>query len=300
MSELKAPRISVVPFLIGDLLLLAVAGGIVYQNPWPLGTVPAVLCTLAVALGAWILVVPYILEHKAQTRLLENESLRDAASAMKTLTQVQEQIGNATGTWNNIQGECAKAITAAQDVSTRMTAEAAAFKDFLQKTNDSEKATLRLEVDKRQRMEMEWVQVVVRMMDNVHALYQAALQSGQTNLITQIGQFQFTCRDAGRRVGLSVFDAEPGELFNSERHQLLDGAPENAASAKVAKTVAPGINLQGRLLRPALVVLDQPQAFESPTAAPALDAPEAEASVAGVVPPASGNELEPTAQPTLL
>jgi hypothetical protein len=125
----------------------------------------------------------------------------------------------------------------------------------LQKSNDGEKATLKLEVEKLRRAEAEWVQIVVRMLDHVFALHQGALRSGQPNLIGQLGNFQNACRDAARRVGLAPFTAEPGEAFDAQRHQLIDGDPQRAAGAKVEETVATGYTFQGKILRPALVRL---------------------------------------------
>jgi len=44
--------------------------------------------------------------------------------------------------------------------------------------NDSEKTTLRLEVEKLRRGELEWLQALVHILDHVFALHTAAMHSG--------------------------------------------------------------------------------------------------------------------------
>ena len=125
----------------------------------------------------------------------------------------------------------------------------------MQRMNESEKATLRLEVEKLRRAEVEWLQVVVRMLDHVYALHQGAVRSGQPNVLEQVGSFQNACREAARRVGLAPFAANPSEPFDAQRHQLAEGDARLPADAVVGETLAAGYTFQGKLLRPALVRL---------------------------------------------
>ena len=70
-----------------------------------------------------------------------------------------------------------------------MAAEVREFSEFMQKMNDSEKAALRLEIEKLRRGEGEWLQVLVRILDHVFLLHAAAMRSGQPKLVGQISQF---------------------------------------------------------------------------------------------------------------
>ena len=157
-----------------------------------------------------------------------------------------------------------------------MSAEVRAFTEFMQRVNDSEKATLKLEVEKLRRAENEWLQVLVRVMDHIYALNLGAARSGQPKLIEQLAHFQNACRDVARRVGLTAFLAESDEAFDSARHQVLDGNGDTPTDAKVAETVATGYTFQGRLLRPALVRLQ---------AAPELDGMAKSSSLASLPSP---------------
>ena len=141
----------------------------------------------------------------------------------------------------------------------------------MKRANDSERANLRLEVEKLRRGESEWLQVTVRMLDHVYALHQGACRSGQPRLIEQVGQFQNACRDAARRVGLTPFAANEAEPFDAQRHQLLEEGAKAPADAVVGETVATGYTFQGQLIRLALVRLRD----NAPAAAPSGE-PEAE------------------------
>jgi molecular chaperone GrpE (heat shock protein) len=154
-----------------------------------------------------------------------------------------------------------------------MGAEAKAFTQFMERANDGERATLRLEVEKLRRAEKEWLEVLVRVMDHVYALQRGAQRSGQPTLIEQLGNFQNACREAARRVGLTPFVASPAEPFDKQRHQLVDGNAVPQDGGKVAETVAAGYTFQGRLLRPAIVQLENNGSSASGIPAASLSLP---------------------------
>jgi molecular chaperone GrpE (heat shock protein) len=123
----------------------------------------------------------------------------------------------------------------------------------MQRLNDGEKATMRVEVDKLRRAESEWLQVLVRVMDHVFAVHQAAMRSGKLGLIEQMDLFQNACRDAARRVGLAPFSAEPGEVFDNGRHQWIDPKATAKSGSAVGETLAAGYTFRGQIIRPAIV-----------------------------------------------
>jgi molecular chaperone GrpE (heat shock protein) len=255
MQNEPEPRLSKLPFFIADLFLLGAAYYISAYSKLPLSIGHSALLVLCVGAGALIAVLPFVLEYRLKARLAEGKQLATAVAQIENLEKVGSQITEATGLWQNAHGEAEKVKTAAQSIAERMNAEVQAFTEFMQKVNDNEKATLRLEVEKLRRAESDWLQVLVRMMDHVYALHLGATRSGQPKLIEQLAHFQNACRDAARRVGLTPFSADPAEPFNAERHQVLEGNGEPVSGASVAETLATGYTFQGRLLRPALVRL---------------------------------------------
>jgi hypothetical protein len=149
-----------------------------------------------------------------------------------------------------------------------MAAEAKAFGEFMQKANDSEKAHLRLEVEKLRRSETEWLHTVIRLLDHIYALHQAGVRSGHRNVIQQLTSFQDACRDITRRVGLTPVEALAGEAFDEAKHQLMEDQPPPPDGALVEDTLATGYTFQGQLLRRTLVNLQQNAPTDQPPATP--------------------------------
>ena len=255
MNDLSAPKLSKWPFFLGDGLLLGMAGLISYQSRFALGHWEMCFVVLCVVGGALLGIAPFLLEYDALVKLAEAGALSTVVSQLHNLEGIAAQISGATGQWQDAQDQADKTARAAREIAERMTAEVKAFTEFMQQANDSERATLRLEVEKLRRAEGDWLQVAVRMLDHVHALHQGALRSGQPNLIAQLGNFQGACRDAARRVGLTPFTANEAEPFDVQRHQLVEEGAKATPDAVVAETLATGYTFQGRLVRPALVRL---------------------------------------------
>ena len=253
MTECVTSKLSKWPFFLGDLLLLGFAVFILYQSTWPLGLWQIGFCLAAIVFGAGFSVVPFLREHRAGLHLAEAHTLAAAVAEFENLKVVQAQIEKATGQWHTAQEHAASTVNAAKTITDRMKTEAQEFMTFLQKANDTEKAHLRLEVEKLRRTENDWLQITVRILDHIYALNHAAARSGQPALISQLGQFQHACRDAARRVGLVPFLAGKGDLFDGKLHQTVDTEEKPAPEDRVGETLATGYTFQGQLLRRALV-----------------------------------------------
>ena len=255
MSDPTEPRVAKWPFFLGDLLLLGAAWFIVSQSKLPMGPWQIFFVVVCVAGGAWLAIMPFLLEYRLAMKLADARALTSVVSQLRNLESVAGQIRNASEQWQNVHEQAGKTATAAREISDRMTAEAKAFTEFMQRANDSEKANLRLEVEKLRRAEADWLQVLVRTLDHVYALHQGAVRSGQPKLIEQLDNFQSACCDAARRVGLTSFTARDSEAFDAQRHQLVEGDGKPAPGAVIGEAIAAGYTFQGRLLRPALVRL---------------------------------------------
>jgi len=249
-----APKLAKWPFVLGDVLLLAAAYFICTQVALPLSSAALALGVLCVMAGAFLSVLPFILEYRALAKMTEAASLTTVVSQVSQMEAVASQISHATGCWQNAQDAADKTAAAAKDIAERMGAEVKAFAESMQRMNDTEKATLRLEVEKLRRAEGDWVQVLTRVLDHVYALHTGAVKTGQPQLIEQLTQFQNACRDAARRVGMVPFAPRSGDPFDPKR-QVLEGNASPPEIATVGSTVATGYTFQGRLVRPALVRL---------------------------------------------
>lgn len=277
MNDSKHWTVPKWPFLLGDAALLAVAFFFIQHAPHPVGRWEIVTAAACVALGSLLGALPFILDYRAIVKVIEAGALGSIAEKIQNLEKLAAQISGATNEWLNVQTQAEKISNGAQEISDKMAGEIRQFSEFMQKMNDSEKAALRLEVDKMRRGEAEWLQVLVRILDHIYALHAAAARSSQPKFAGQIAQFQNACRDAARRIGLAPFVAEPDEPFNAERHQVMGDGKNAPAGAVVAETIGPGFTFQGRLLRPALVRLcgtnpdAEPAAAEPAPASPPED-----------------------------
>jgi molecular chaperone GrpE (heat shock protein) len=265
-----------VPFFVGDLMLLGAAFFIYFQSKLPMGAWQIFFIVLCVAGGAMLGIMPFLLEYRLALKLAEANALAGVVPQIQNVQGVAQQIASATNHWQTVQEQADKTAGLAKQISERMTAEVNGFKEFMQRSNDTEKANLRLEVDKLRRMEADWLQVLVRMLDHVYALHQGAVRSGQPRVIEQLGNFQTACRDAARRVGLIPYAANTAEPFDAQRHQLADVEAKAPTGAVVAETVAAGYTFQGRLIRPALVRVSNGHVGEN-VSAQAKKGPEAQA-----------------------
>jgi len=255
MPEPTVPKISKWPFFAGDGLFLCAAFFIYAQSNLPIGITELSLAVGCIAAGAVLGTIPFVLEYQATVRICETSALSSVVAQVQEMNKVAEQISGATARWQNAQDAADNTANAAKQIAEQMGAELKGFTEFMQRVNEGEKNTLRLEVEKLRKGEQDWLQVLVRMLDHVHALHAGGVRSGQPNLIEQLSHFQNACRDAARRVGLVPFSASPAEPFDPERHQVFDGDGQPAAGATIADIIATGYTFQGRMLRPVLVRL---------------------------------------------
>jgi molecular chaperone GrpE (heat shock protein) len=256
MQESNAPRLAKWPFFLGNALLLALfAWFTLHQTKTRMNAWEVLGCLGCVGLGAFFTIWPFVLEYRSAAKVVETATLTTVVSQVQNLEQLAAQISGATAQWQTVQASADKTARTANEIATEMANEAKSFKEFLHQANDGEKATLRLEVDKLRRIEAEWLQVLVRILDHVHALNRAAANSRQPTVIEQLGRFQIACHDAARRVGLTPFIAAAEEKFDAQKHQVLDGQSKPVEGASVDETVASGYTFQGKLLRLAIVRL---------------------------------------------
>jgi uncharacterized protein YbgA (DUF1722 family) len=200
-------------FLISDVLLLALAYFIVWKSPHPIAKWEIIACFASAALGTVVGALPFILDYRAMGKLIEVNALGAVAEKIQNLEKLAAQISSATNQWagvqETVQGNSDKTVAVTKEIADRMAEEIRLFSEFMKKMNDSEKATLRLEVEKLRRGELEWLQVLVTILDHVFALHAAAMRSGDVKFAAPITTFQNVCRDTARRLGLMPFAAEP-------------------------------------------------------------------------------------------
>lgn len=256
------------PFLLGDGLLLIAAWALYGQASRPMTPYELGAFTLCVAFGAWLAVWPFRLRHAAELQQAETAELSNTLAQIQRVEETARRIELATGQWQTVQEHAGRTMTAAREITDRMAAEQKEFRAFMDAAQNAERDHLRLEVNKLRRGEGDWLQVVVRMLDHVYALYLAGLRSGQPNLAEQFTHFQNACRDAVRRVGLVILVAPSEAPYDADAFQLYDPNAPVPDGAVVAETVATGYSFQGKLLRrPVVVLKPAPASVSTPAGA---------------------------------
>jgi molecular chaperone GrpE (heat shock protein) len=246
------------PFLVADALLLGAAGLILSRGHQPLLWWEALALVACAGAAAGCMIAPFLRRNQDEQALAQNRLLADATSQLQNLERLASEITGATAQWRQFHEQTALAADKAKEVTGLMAGEMKAFTEFLQKSNDAEKAHLRLEAEKLRRGEQEWLQVLVFMLDHTYALFLAARRSGQPGLIEQISHFQNSCRDAARRVGLVPMIAPPGESYDPKVHQVEANSP-STENAFITETLMTGYTFQGLPLRRALVAVRGPE-----------------------------------------
>lgn len=254
----RSPAIPKWPFILADVALLLGCAWVINQAMPSRAYWVVAIAVLVWSFGAWICIMPWIREHQAQTKHLENETLTSALEQIQKLEDIGARVQSATASWQSAQDAAARVTTAAQQIEERIKADSKDFMEFAERINGDEKQHLRLEVEKLRRAEAEWLQVAARMLDHTFALTTAALRSGQPNLGTQMTNFQNACRDAARRVGLVAFHPGVGDPFEDRSQQLEDPNAKPEEGAIVSEILATGYTFQGQLLRKALVRVGNP------------------------------------------
>src|SRR5436309_11057835 len=115
MNESSAPRLPKLPFIIGDLLLVATAAYVAMNGAF-LGQWQYVAMISAVALGAWLLAWPFVLEFRAATTLAESSALNGVTEKITGLDNVSAQIAQAVAEWQHLQQSATQTVTAAEHI----------------------------------------------------------------------------------------------------------------------------------------------------------------------------------------
>src|SRR5215207_8295886 len=136
MTKLFAPKIKLWPFFAADLLLIATAVAII-RFSHGIGDVWWMLFLVAsVALAALVGILPFLIQHKADVRFAESNTLVSAVEQLNNLRTFTNQISFVTAQWQVVQEQASNTVTTAKQIAERMTAEASNFTEFMQKAGE--------------------------------------------------------------------------------------------------------------------------------------------------------------------
>src|SRR5690242_10949034 len=122
-------KLSKWPFVAGDLLLLGSACFIYFQSKLPMGAWQIFFVVLCVAGGAWLGIMPFLLEYRLACKLAEAEALASVTSQIQELETLARQINSATSQWGGVQEQAEKTAALSRSMADRMAGEVKAFNE---------------------------------------------------------------------------------------------------------------------------------------------------------------------------
>src|SRR5205085_3314036 len=123
MTNQPPPTLPKWIFIVADILLLAVCAWTIQQVLPSRTTGAYVVLALAIIVwmvGAFICVWPWVLEFKAQTQHLENETLASALQQIQRLEEIGARVQSATGSWQSAQDAAMRVTTTAREVEEKV------------------------------------------------------------------------------------------------------------------------------------------------------------------------------------
>src|SRR5437899_6960820 len=120
MRDPMALKLSKWPFFLGDALLLGAAYFIYFQSKQPVGFWQIAFVVLCVAGGAWLSIMPFLLEYRLLAKLAEASALTTVTAQMKNLAEIGVAIAGATAQWQKVQESADKTAADAAEMARRM------------------------------------------------------------------------------------------------------------------------------------------------------------------------------------
>lgn len=242
------------PFLMADIIFIGLGywiSTLIQGEPQSWQIISILVCAV---LGAGFAVAPFYFEYRAEAKAVEIAQLTTVAKEIGKMEAVAQQIADASENWASVQSTSEQTAKLAEEIASGMAVTVKDHDEFMAKANTEELNMLKLEVNKLRRVEADWANTLVGVLDLVYRLEQSAQASGKEQFIQTVTQFQGQCREVARRVGLVAFEAEKGATYNPDEHALPEGE-QAGDNASVTQTRLPGFRLQGKLVRKPLVAV---------------------------------------------
>ena len=133
------------PFIAGDLVLLAVAWCNVAFFANPLSPLPFITITVFVVLGVAALMIPFIVNDSRAKEKAADALRQEMSEQFKRLIATSEHLQHATAQLKNIEEASAKSVKAAEQLPYRLQEKIADFNQQLTETAAKEKAMIEQE-----------------------------------------------------------------------------------------------------------------------------------------------------------
>ncbi|MFU8848747.1 MAG: hypothetical protein ACNA77_08530, partial [Opitutales bacterium] len=103
------------PFILGDVLLVATGLAIAMLGGWQLTDWQVGACVAAVALGAALFVLPYVVEYYVRVRESQEDRAADLRLLEKHILKAEQELGAIQSRLRGMERETAEALQSQAD-----------------------------------------------------------------------------------------------------------------------------------------------------------------------------------------
>jgi hypothetical protein len=256
----EAPRLPLWPFLAGDAILLLAAWLIATQAPSPLDTATLAAIAILVGIGAFVVLIPFLLNYTRRQDMLLIERQNQIAALARDTAAAAEQISIAVGSLHGIAESAARLLKHADQLPARLQEKINEFKTQLNEVAVVENEALAQEINTLRASETERLETAL-----------AAIRDAAVELAT--------LETAARQHAVSTKDALAGTSAAARESAAALAAGQALAEKKFAEAQSAAISAIEQAVNRALARLDAGLAkfsklkFEPPAAAPNPEPP---------------------------
>ncbi len=141
------PRLSKLPFILGDIALLLLAGLIATRHPHPFSqSLPLLIITSCFFVGIVATMIPFIVNNARDQEEAAAALLRELGEQFKRLMTASEHLQHATVQLKTVEEIATKNLQAAEKLPYRLQEKMAEFNQQLAETENEEKEALEQEL----------------------------------------------------------------------------------------------------------------------------------------------------------
>ncbi|MBL9205540.1 MAG: hypothetical protein JNN01_10675 [Opitutaceae bacterium] len=157
----EVPKLSKLPFIIGDVALFAIVGFIAIKAPDPFSGGALIAMTCCGTLGALLLAVPFVLDYGRKTDALLSDRQDQIAALAQTTSASAEQVSIAAVGLQSIAEVSARTAKALETLPLKLQEKIAEFKSQLNEVSVTENEALEQELQTLRTAETERLQSAV-------------------------------------------------------------------------------------------------------------------------------------------
>ncbi len=238
-SRPETPRLSVWPFLLVDLTLVAGAVLIRAQSETPLGAAPLAAITACLVVGGAVFLYPFVVTHARRQEEAVAERMDQLEAAGRMVAAAAEQISIAAANLPAIAEQSARQLRAVEQMPQALQVRLAELQTQLSATAQEENAALRHELDTLRHSETGKIAVALEKISAVSAdliRFEALANRHVDSLDAAAAQMPRLAEQFGRQAGdvlrvESSSAAEAVRAAGAEAVRALGVAVEEATRA---------------------------------------------------------------------